>query len=338
MLAKKLTTALEADIVGQRRAIEALVRSVTIAQSGLADSDAPAGMFLFLGPSGTGKSHAARTLTRVLHGDLERLLVVDCVQLEEQGNWQELVRQMAPHFRESVPGHGEQLRAMAPMSVLLVEHLEAAGTDFAQALVSAFEHGRVSLADGVAGSLRNCIVVMTSRLCAREIYGEDRAEIGFCSPSGEIAESEKARIFGLCCDVVERAWGSDFLGHIDDLIIFHRLRDNQLPLILQHFVDALNRRLSAAAIRVDLSDAARDFLVRRGARFLDHGAWYMEKVFRRFVLFPVADMASADALSCGGRIDISLVGERLCFQVNAAAVPTSQIVAEIPIDWQLTRA
>jgi O-6-methylguanine DNA methyltransferase len=130
MLAERLTTAMENELVGQRRAIEALVRSVTIAQSGLTDSDAPAGMFLFLGPSGTGKSHAARALTRVLHGDLEKLLVVDCVQLDEQGDWQELVRQMAPHFREPVPGHGEQLRAMAPMSVLLVEHLEAAGTEF----------------------------------------------------------------------------------------------------------------------------------------------------------------------------------------------------------------
>jgi ATP-dependent Clp protease ATP-binding subunit ClpC len=338
MLAERLTTAMENELVGQRRAIEALVRSVTIAKSGLTDSDAPAGMFLFLGPSGTGKSHAARALTRVLHGDLEKLLVVDCVQLDEQGDWQELVRQMAPHFREPVPGHGEQLRAMAPMSVLLVEHLEAAGTEFAQALVSAFEHGRVALADGVSGSLRNCIVVMTSRLCAREIYGEDRQEIGFCSPTGEIEESEKARIFGLCCDVVERAWGSDFLGHIDDLIIFHRLRDNQLPLILQHFVDALNQRLAGAAIRVELSAPAREFLVQRGASFLEHGAWYMEKVFRRFILFPVSDMASGDSLACGGRIDISLVGERLCFQVNAAAAPSSEIVAEIPIDWQPTTA
>lgn len=339
LLSLSIQRALEREVVGQPRAVQALVRSVIIAHSDLSGREAPVGMFLFLGPSGTGKTHIARSLARVLHGDTERLAVVDCVQLEQQDDWQELVRQISPYFRYPVPGYGEQVRAMAPLSVLLVEHLEAVRSEFAQALVAALETGRVALPDGASGSLRGCVVLLTSRLCAREIYGEDRQEIGFSPGSGEMEAGERARIYDSCCESVELAWGNDFLGHLDDLIIFHRLQERHLPQILERFVTELNRQLAEQRVRVELGGAATRFLLERGARFLRHGAWYMGKVFRRFVLFPTADLASSDRLRPGSRISVELVDENLRLIVeaeDAGAEPVEHAEGagiEIPIDW-----
>jgi ATP-dependent Clp protease ATP-binding subunit ClpC len=309
--AQDLSRALEREVVAQPRAVQALVRSVTISRSGLNGGDAPAGRFLFLGPSGTGKTHMALSLARALHGDTERLAVVDCVQLERQDEWQELLERIAPHFRYTVPGHGTRVLAMAPLSILLVEHLEAATPTLAQALMAAFETGRIALPDDASGSLQGCLVLMTSRLCAREIFGEDRQEIGFSPATGDIVESEKARIYNLCCSAVERGWGCDFLGHLDDLIIFHRLRGAHLSSILQRLLDELNGRLAADRVRVELDEAATRFLLERGARFLQHGAWYLGKVFRRFVTFPMADLVASERLQPGTRVEFGLADDEL---------------------------
>jgi ATP-dependent Clp protease ATP-binding subunit ClpC len=339
VLSLSIQRALEREVVGQPRAVQALIRAVTIAHSDLRGREAPAGMFLFLGPSGTGKTHIARSLARVLHGDTERLAVVDCVQLEQQDDWQELVRQIAPYFRYPVPGYGEQLRAMAPLSVLLVEHLEAVRSEFAQALVAAFETGRLALPDDAAGSLRGCLVLLTSRLCGREIFGEDRQEIGFSPASGDLEEGERARLYDSCCESVELAWGTDFLGHLDDLIIFHRLQERHLPQILDRYVTELNRRLAEQRVRIELEPTATQYLLERGARFLQYGAWYLGKVFRRFVLFPTADLASSDRLRPGSHISVRLVDEKLRLDVDADDAGAQQVERpdgtgfDIPIVW-----
>lgn len=339
MLSLTLQQALESEVVGQLRAVRTLVRTVTIGHSGLGTREAPLGMFLFMGPSGTGKTHMAGSLARVLHGDTDRLAFVDCAQLGGQDDWQELVQQITPHFRYSVDGHGHQLRAMAPLSILLVEHIEAVQAEFTQAMIAAFETGRIALPDGGMGSLRGCLVLLTSAVGAREIFA-DRQEIGFSSPSGDAEASEKARIYREYCGVVEKCWGNDFLGHLDDLIVFHPLREPHLPLILERFVAELNTQLEEQRVRIELDPAAAGFLLERGARFLQHGAWYLGKVFRRFVLFPMADLAASDLLREGSCIVVHLVGERLRFCVvdDAVAEATADAEAEstirVPGTWE----
>jgi ATP-dependent Clp protease ATP-binding subunit ClpC len=344
VLSLNIQRALEQEIVGQPRAVDALVRAVTIAHSDLSEREAPVGMFLFLGPSGTGKTHIVQSLARVLHGDTGRLVAVDCVQLGQQDDWQELGRWIAPHFRFAVPGYDESVRKMAPLSILLIEHLEAVRSEFTQGLVAAFETGRVALTEGLTGSLRDSLVVFTSRLCAREIFGEDRQEIGFSPTSSDAEESERERIFRVCCDHVEQAWGTDFLGHLDDLIIFHRLREQHLPLILQRFVSELNRRLAPVRVRVELESEVAHFLLERGGRFLKHGAWYLGKVFRRHVLFPMADLTSGGMLQRGSRILVRLVDGAPCMSVvdggPAETQPDLEDAGgmEIPIVWDETAA
>ena len=316
MLSRSLQCALEREVVGQARAIHTLVRAMTIAMSGLGNPRAPLGIYLLIGPSGTGKTHTARSVARILHRDPDRLATADCMQIGGGGEWAALTRQIAPYFRQAPTDRGKGLARMAPHSILLVEHLEVAKTEVVRALVAALETGHLVLPDGTCGSLSGCLVLMTSNLCAREIFGEDR-QVGFSSAAGDLEESEKARIYQLCSSAAEKQWGTDLLGHLDDLIVFHRLHESHLPEILRRLFRELNRRLASREISCEPEDAAMDYLIRRAGRFMHLGAWFLVKVFRRFVLFPIADLASSNRVRRGARIAISLEpGDRLRFSVN----------------------
>jgi ATP-dependent Clp protease ATP-binding subunit ClpC len=162
-------------------------------------------------------------------------------------------------------------------------------------------------------------VLMTSHLCAREIFEAGRQEIGFSGAGGDLEESERARIYQLCANAAEKTWGADLLGHLDDLIVFHRMREGHLPFILERLTRELNERLAKLEITCELEPEATAFVLDRGSRFLRHGAWIMVKVFRRFILFPIADLVHSGQLHAGSQISVSVDGpDRLRFAARPA--------------------
>lgn len=342
MLSLSLQCALEQDVVGQARAIHTVTRSVTVALSGLGRADVPLGVYVLIGPSGTGKTHLARSLAERLHGDQSRLAIADCAQLSGRQDWQAFARHLAPYFRYPVQDHGYRMLAMAPLSILLVERLERARPDLVASLVTTLETGQMMLPDGKCGSFRGCLVLMTSNLCGREIYEAGRQEIGFSSGAADLEESEKARIYQLCSTAAEKLWGADLLAHLDDLIVFHRLRERHLPFILRRLVLKLNHQLADhGGLSCELAPQAASFLLARGAQFMRHGAWAMVKIFRRFVLFPIADLAMSGHVQRGSKISVSLESEdRLRFAVahpdaasSSLAVRMSDRHARVAVDW-----
>lgn len=339
MLSMTIRSALEREVVGQQRPVLTLTRTLTVATAGLANPVSPLGIYLFVGPSGTGKTHLARSVAKFLHGDPRRLVVLDCIQLAGRDEWGSVARQLAPYFRYNASDQNDSVLSMGPLSVLLVEHLEWARPEIAQALVTAIETGYLMLPDGKCGSLTGCLVVMTSNLCAREIYDSGRSEIGF-SPAKDIEETEKARIYQLVSNAAEKMWGSDFLGHLDDLLVFHRLREHHLPFILRRLVLQLNQRLAARRVSCEIEPEAVGFLLARGAKFLRSGAWILVRVFRRFVLFPVADMAQSGRLPADSTIRVALDGlDRLRFEVATTGSRTPDGISAVeapfavPLEW-----
>jgi ATP-dependent Clp protease ATP-binding subunit ClpA len=185
---------------------------------------------------------------------------------------------------------------------------------------------------------------MTSKLCSREIFEAGRQEMGF-SPARDLEETEKASIYQLCVNAAEKQWGSDFLSHLDDLIVFHRLSEATLPLILDRLLLELNQQLSGRQISCSLDPAAVGFIVERAARQLRHGGWLLGKVFRRFVLFPVADLVSSGRLQPGSLVRVVLEeADRLRFQVepparSAESQPaTAGATFRVPVLWDDTHA
>jgi len=277
----------------------------------------------------------------LVHGSTERLIVANCIQTGDQNGLDVLTRQLAPHLRRVGAGHPRRPQTRQPFSILLVEHLESANPAVVRGLVAALDAGQMMLPDGDYGSLAGCLVLMTTDLCAHEIYETGRKEIGFSSGSADLEESEKASIYRLCVGAAEKAWGSEFLAHLDDLIVFHRLAEPHLPLILRRLLAEMEQRLASREIGCRLGPAAEAFLVARAALFLHQGAWGLLKVFRRFVVFPIADLVHSGRVEAGGRIHIDLDGgDRLKFTVlRDDAVPGTAVAADtdplpIPVAWQ----
>jgi ATP-dependent Clp protease ATP-binding subunit ClpC len=336
LLSHSIQSFLEREVVGQSRAVNTLTRSLTVALSGLDTPEAPIGSYLFVGPSGTGKSHIARMLVRFLGGPAERLVAVDCSQLGGPNELQSLSGLLAPYFRGAA-GREEGPAELLRPSILLVENLESAKPVFVRALLAAVEDGRLRLPDGQQGSLAGCLVLLTSSICSAEIYGGDRRDIGFSSGAQDLEEREKARIYQICAAAVEKRWGPRLLGHLDDLIVFHRLRERDLPRILERQLAELNERLASRQIRVELTPSARSYLLARGSGYPRHGAWFLIKSFRRYVLFPIADIV-ADGAASAAQVQVDLEGgERLRFLVRAVgrdeAAPDGRGGAPIPVEW-----
>jgi len=316
--------------------VNTLTRTLTVAFSGLDPPDAAMGSYLLLGPSGTGKSHIARAVARMFQERSSRLAVVDCKQLTGSDDLHSMARQVAPHF-QSTTGGEDGVRALPRYSILLVEHIEAAKPEFVQALLGIVESSQLVLPDGQRGSLAGCLVLMTSNFCSGEIYGQDPKEIGFSSGALDLEERERARIYEICSSAAEKRWGADLLGHLDDLIVFHRLHDHHFPMILDREVGRLNQQLASSGVQLEIGPEARAFLLARGCNFPRHGAWFLVKSFRRFVLFPLADLL-ADGLQSGTHVQVEAdSGDRLRFVVNssqdAARARCAQRAPSIAIEW-----
>jgi ATP-dependent Clp protease ATP-binding subunit ClpC len=340
LLSERLRTLLEAEVVGQPRAVETLVRALTVAFSGVANPLRPVGTYLFVGPSGTGKTHLARSVAKVLHGDPRRLVAFDLVRFSGANEWEALLQDLSPHFRQRIAVHDPSIYSLGAASVLLFEHLDRAKPELVQTLLTALESGQIPLPDNRLGSLTGCLILLTSNLCDREILDAGRAEIGF-SPRGETDRGVGARIFDTVSAAIDKRWGAHFLGHLDDLLVFHPLSPSHLPPILRLFERQLNERLAERRVTLEMTDEAIGYLVDRSFRELRSGAWPTLRAFRRFVLFPVADLLEAGKAGSGSRIVVLDPGDGgLRFEVRdlvrepiAERMPGPCLPVNVPIHW-----
>jgi len=340
MYSDVIRTALEREVAGQQRAVYSVVRGVVRAVSGLIPPEGPLCTYMFMGSSGTGKTHLVHALARVLHGDDRRLVVADCTHHPHGDPWTSFASQIAPlfSFPDRALNKWEVLQT-TPLSILLVEYLERGRTEVVKSFAAALETGKVPLPEGRQGSLRNCLVFITSALCSREILDEG-PRIGFTATPEE-EESERARLYKTCSSAAQKQYGTDLMARLDDLIIFHRLREHHLSDILDRLVDSLNQQLRGRGLTCELAPAARAFLLERGSRNLQIGARELLRAHRRFVEFPVGDLTLSGRIPPGGLILIDRMPDQdhLHFTITArdadeASGPDESACQDVPIRWE----
>ncbi|MCP3982345.1 MAG: ATP-dependent Clp protease ATP-binding subunit [bacterium] len=330
MLSFDLQCALNHEVVGQKRAVHTLVRAVALAMSGLEDPDGPAGTFLFVGPTGTGKTHLGRTLIRHIHGDLSRLVSVDCSQLRDGQEWAILERQLSSRFDLQSASGGDSV--LPALTMLMLENIDRARPDFVRTFITCVQSGTLQLSNGKRCGLRGSLVLMTSNMCSDQIFEAGRKELGFSSPSGD--EKEKARVYQFCVEAAQKRWGKDILALLDDLIVFHPLGESHVPLILDRLADELNQRLAQRHLLCEIDASAKEFLAQRAQKFQSNGAWYLVKVLKRFVWFPLADLVASRELHPGALVHVTCEdGERLQFDVSygGPATPEDERGHRVPI-------
>jgi len=335
MFSDVLKAALEIEIAGQPAAIASAVRGTTRVMSGLTPRERSWCAYMFMGPSGTGKTQLVRTLAKTLHGEGRGLVIADCTPFVQGDPWMAFAAQLAPMFSQPRLEDGGALLHAAPLSVLLVEYLERGRKEISKALTAALDTGRLALPGGRLGSLNQCLIFVTTSLCSREIL-EVSSRIGFQGG----AAIEEDRVSKTCRAEAEEHFGEDLVNRLDGLVVFHRLLDEHFGEILDRRFDRMNRWTCERGFTCELLPAAREFLLSGARGDAKLGARELVRVFRRFLEFPVADLMVSSRIPTPGLVIIDHVQgeEHLHFTVTSQSGPSApspdpHIAREVSVQW-----
>jgi ATP-dependent Clp protease ATP-binding subunit ClpA len=304
MFSEVLKSALEKEIAGQPAAIASAVRGTTRVMSGLTPRERSWCAYMFMGPSGTGKTQLVRTLAQTLHGDGRGLFIADCTHFVHSDPWMAFAAQLAPMFSVPRLDDGGAVLEAAPFSVLLVEYLERGRKEISKAITAALDTGRLALPGGRLGSLRQCLIFITTSLCSREIL-EESLRIGFQGAGGAAVEED--RVPKTCRTQAEEEFGEDLINRLDGLVVFHRLQDQHFGEILERRFDRMNRWIGERGFRCRLLPEARSFLLDRGKSDPKLGARELVRIFRRYVEFPLGDLMISRRIPPDGLVVIDHV-------------------------------
>ncbi|HWC02568.1 MAG TPA: ATP-dependent Clp protease ATP-binding subunit [Methylomirabilota bacterium] len=304
----RMEEALHARVVGQDAAIRAVSRAIRRSRAGLKDAKRPVGSFIFLGPTGVGKTELARALAEFLFGDENALIRVDMSEYMEKFSVSRLLGAPPGYVGYEEGGYLTEKVRRRPYSVVLFDEIEKAHPDVFNMLLQVLDDGRLSDSLGHVVDFKNTILIMTSNL-GTQMIGK-RTSPGFLSASDEDTyDRMKDRVL----DELKRAFRPEFLNRIDEVIVFHSLNPEHIRGIVQLMLDRVNRQLEERAIRVSLAAEAVDFLIEKGFD-ATYGARQLRRTIQKHIEDPLAESIIAGRVQDGIQIEIRVQGEGLVFE------------------------
>jgi ATP-dependent Clp protease ATP-binding subunit ClpC len=272
-------------VIGQEVAITAVSKAIRRSRAGIKDPKRPAGSFIFLGPSGVGKTELARTLAEFLFGDEEAMIRIDMSEYMEKHAVSRLVGSPPGYIGYDEGGQLTEAVRRKPYSVLLLDEIEKAHPDVFNILLQILEDGRLTDAQGRTVDFRNAIVIMTSNIGASEIARN--TGIGFTvsdSETGVAYEDMKKGIMG----ELKKVFRPEFLNRIDEVIVFHKLAKEEVKEIIDLMISRVRAQVAEHELQLELSDQAKDLLVEKGWD-PSMGARPLRRAIQRYIEDPLAD-------------------------------------------------
>ena len=315
--AQELREQLRKEIIGQDRAIDAVVRAVMVAELGICDPRRPLGTFLFLGPTGTGKSQIGRSLAKVLHGDENEVVAVNCTEFKNPHDVAKLVGAPPGYVGHEQPPFLTQEKLDRKLTIVIFEELEKADRAFYDLLLQILERGELKTGRAVDLTFRNCFIMMTSNVCAKEVDDITKnAVIGFSPPIQKFEEldqdSADAKIQTVCIGAVEDFFSPEFINRIDEIIFFHALGVEHMKQIVDIQVRGRLKRLEERKIHVELSEEAKSHIVREGYDPA-YGARPLKRAIQKLVLDPLALRVLEGEFREGDRVTVDVGDNGLMF-------------------------
>lgn len=292
--AKVLREQLKREIIGQDQAIEAVVRTVVVADLGICDPRRPLGTFLFLGPTGTGKSQIGRSLAKIIHGSESDVVSINCTEFKNPHDVAKLVGAPPGYVGHDQQPFLTQDKLDNPLTILIFEELEKADRALFDLLLQILERGELTTGRGANLNFKNCLVMLTSNVCAKEIDNIAKNDVlGFGPPPRKLRDLDPsatdARIKAACIGAVEDFFSPEFINRIDEIVTFNPLRHADLMAILEKFLADTRSRLGMAGVVMSLTEAAKRFLIDKGTN-LRYGARPLRRAVREYLEFPVASL------------------------------------------------
>ncbi|MCD6551569.1 ATP-dependent Clp protease ATP-binding subunit, partial [Thermotoga sp.] len=280
-----LEEALHQRIVAQDEAIKAVARAIRRARSGLKDPRRPIGVFLFLGPTGVGKTELAKALAEYLFGDERALIRFDMSEYMERFSVSRLIGAPPGYVGYEEGGTLTEKVRRRPFSVILFDEIEKAHPDVYNLLLQIMDDGRLTDSQGREVDFRNTIIVMTSNIGSSYINRSKRT-LGFVSGDDEEREFEKIK--ELVLDEVKKTFRPEFLNRIDETIIFHPLKKEHIEQIIDILLRDLRKRLAEKNMKLVLTKSAKEFLVEKGFDPV-YGARPLKRAIQKYVEDPLSE-------------------------------------------------
>lgn len=301
-------------VISQDDAVTAVAKAVRRARAGLKDVNRPIGSFLFLGPSGVGKTELARTLSAQLFGSADNMIRIDMSEFMEKYSVSRLVG--APPGYVGYEEGGELTDAVRekPYSVILFDEVEKASSDFFNLLLQVLDEGRLTDSKGRTVDFRNTVIIMTSNLGASHLKPSGPV-MGF-STGGDSAKDREASFAVAKKEImadVKCFFRPEFLNRIDEIIVFKPLEQKDLRQIVDILLKDLTKRLGEKGVALDWTTAADDVLVEEGTDFA-YGARPLKRAIQKLVEDPIAEMLLSSSVKEGNTIHVdSLDKKKLVF-------------------------
>jgi len=294
-------------VVGQDEAIETISKAIRRSRAGLKDIRKPIGSFLFLGPTGVGKTLLARALAEFLFGDDDALIQIDMSEYMEKFSISRLIGAPPGYVGYEEGGQLTEKVRRRPYSVILFDEIEKAHPDVFNLLLQILEDGRLTDSFGRSVSFKNTVIIMTSNI-GTEIL-KNKSVIGFLTPEKKLSfENLKCEIL----EKVKKTFRPEFLNRLDDIIIFHPLTQEHLLKIVEIEIEKVRERLNELKVKLIVSDEAKKFLVEKGTN-TEFGARPLKRTISRYVEDPLSEEILKGNFKEGDEIIVERKGLFLVF-------------------------
>ena len=341
LAAERFEQQLRERIVGQDRAVERIARLYQVFLAGLFPPNRPIGNFLFLGPTGSGKTRIVEAASEILFGTANAVLKVDCAEYAHSHEISRLIgsppgylghRETTPYFSQA---NLERYRTPEmDFTFVLFDEIEKASDTLWSLLLGILDKGRLTLGDNTEVDMTRTVIYMTGNVGADRIDRLIEGGIGFTDQAAALNEPGfDQQIYSTVLDAARRKFSPEFMNRIDSVVVFRNLNEQHIRSIIDIELSQLQRRIMQAAGDVkfsfELSDDAKGFLLREGVD-RKYGARHIKRAIERFLVYPLANLISTGQIRYGDHLQVDFgVDGRLCFEKGT---PRLRIVGEaVPV-------
>jgi ATP-dependent Clp protease ATP-binding subunit ClpA len=315
--ANDIAKALSRRLVGQPAAIAAIVPYVQMHRASLAPEGRPAGVFLLLGPTGTGKTKTVEALADVLHGSPKKVLKVDCGEFQMEHEVAKLLGAPPGYLghRETQPLLTQQKingasSESCDLSIVLFDEIEKAAPSVARLLLGVLDKAILRLGDNTSVNFEKTMIFLTSNLGARAMSRELNPDFGFESFIAAPASGNVSKLQSIGMNALRRSFSPEFINRIDAVVTYQPLNAEALAAILDGYVqdlqEHLNKRLGLNTFRLEVPGRTRRFLLERGTSS-QYGARELKRTIERQLIQPLASLIAAGEIAPGSRIRADLI-------------------------------
>ena len=304
----KMEEQMKKSIIGQEEAISAIARAVRRSRAGVKNPRRPIGSFIFLGPTGVGKTLLARILSEFIFGDEKALIQIDMSEYMDKYNVSRLIGAPPGYVGYEEGGQLTEKVRRRPYSVVLLDEIEKAHPDVFNLLLQVFEDGRLTDSLGRTVDFRNAIIIMTSNVGAELV--RNAGSLGFVAQKEDTSyQAMRERLLG----EVKKAFRPEFLNRIDDIIVFKALTKEHLQVIVGLEIKYVTDRLKDRGIEVNLTQDAMDFLIEKGYDPL-YGARPLKRTIQRYIEDTLSEEIIAGRFKEGSKVQVVRKGDALTFE------------------------